>query len=65
MYNKDYISRDIRNSCFTWMVIMLIGAVLSYFLTPYKAIPTYIIWGFFFRDVHFAPHKAFDKYLLK
>lgn len=32
LYDKAYISRDIRNQCFTWAVIMLIGAVLSYFL---------------------------------
>ena len=32
LYDKAYISRDIRNQCFTWAGIMLIGAVLSYFL---------------------------------
>ena len=44
LYDKAYISRDIRNQCFTWSVIMLIGAVLSYFVTPYMAILAYIIW---------------------
>jgi len=30
------------------------------------AIPAYVIWiVLFFRDVHFDPHKAFEKYLLK
>ena len=47
-------------------IIMLAGALLSYFLTPYIAIPTYIIWlVLFFREVHFDNHKAFEKYLLK
>ena len=60
------ISRDIRNQCFIWAVIMLAGALLSCFLTPYMAIPIYIIWlVLFFREVHFDNHKAFEKYLLK
>ena len=40
MYDKAQISRDIRNQCFIWTVIMLAGATLSCFLTPYMAIPT-------------------------
>ena len=66
MYDKAQISRDIRNQCFIWTVIMLVGAIVSCFLTPYMAIPTYIIWlVLFFREVHFDNHKAFKKYLLK
>ena len=66
LYNKAHISRDIRNQCFMWAIIMLAGALLSCFLTPYIAIPTYIIWlVLFFREVHFDNHKAFEKYLLK
>ena len=66
LYDKAHISRDIRNQCFMWAIIMLAGALLSYFLTPYIAIPTYIIWlVLFFREVHFDNHKAFKKYLLK
>ncbi len=44
LYDKAHISRDIRNQCFMWTVTMLAGALLSCFLTPYMAIPTYIIW---------------------
>ena len=66
LYDKAHISRDIRNQCFIWTVIMLVGAILSCFLTPYMAIPTYIIWlVLFFREVHFDNHKVFEKYLLK
>lgn len=66
LYDKAYISRDIRNQCFMWAVIMLTGAVLSYFLSPYMAIPAFIIWlVLFFKDVHFDTYKAFKKYLLK
>ena len=66
LYDKVQISHDIRNQCFIWTVIMLAGALLSCFLTPYMAIPAYIIWLIlFFREVHFDNHKAFEKYLLK
>ena len=37
---------------------MLAGALLSCFLTPYMAIPIYIIWlVLFFREVHFDNRK--------
>lgn len=66
LYDKAYISRDVRNQCFTWSAIMFIGAVLSYFVTAYMVIPTFVIWLFlFFKEVHFDTHKAFEKYLLK
>lgn len=66
LYDKAYISRDIRNQCFTWSAIMFIGTALSYFITSYMAIPAFIIWGImFFKEVHFDTHKSFEKYLLK
>lgn len=66
LYDKAYIARDMRNQCFTWSAIMFIGAVLSYFVTSYMAVPAFIIWGIlFFKDVHLDAHKAFEKYLLK
>lgn len=66
LYDKVYISRNMRNQCFTWSAIMLIGTVLSYFVTAYMAIPTFIIWVIiFFKEVHLDAHKAFEKYLLK
>lgn len=66
LYDKARISRDIRNQCFTWAAIMLIGALLSCFLSPYMAILAFIIWlVLFFKEVHFDNHKAFEKYLLK
>lgn len=40
LYDKAHISRDIRNQCFMWAIIMLAGALLSCFLTPYIAIPS-------------------------
>ena len=63
LYNKTHISRDIRNQCFIWTIIMLAGALLSCVLTPYMAIPSYVIWlVLFFKEVHFDNHKAYEKY---
>lgn len=63
-YDKEYLARDMRNSCFLWMGIMLAGAVLSYLVTSYMAIGAYLIWGIlFFKDVHMDARKAFAKYL--
>lgn len=63
LYDKASIARDVKNQCFIWSAIMLAGAVLS-FITPYMAIPAYLIWlVLLFKDVHYDPHKAFEKYL--
>lgn len=64
-YDKAYISRDMRNQCFIYFVILSIGAVLSNFISSYIAIPTYIIWAIiFFKSVHLDAEKAFEKYLI-
>lgn len=66
LYDKAYISRDIRNECFIWAAIMFTGAILSYFICTYIAILTYIVWLIiFFKNVHWDAHKAFEKYLIK
>ena len=62
-YDKASISRDMRDQCFLWSAVMLIGTLLSFF-TPYMAIPAYVIWlVLLFKDFHLDPHKAFEKYL--
>lgn len=66
LYDKAYISRDMRNQCFAYSTIMFIGALLSYFITPYMAIFALVIWlVVFFKEVHFDTHKAFKKYMLR
>ena len=63
-YDKEYLARDMRNSCFLWTGIMLAGAVLSCLVTSYMAIGAYIIWLImFFKDVHMDARKTFEKYL--
>ena len=65
-YDKAFISLDMRNQCLTHTVILSLGAILSYFISAYIAIPTYIIWGIvFFKSVHLDAEKAFEKYLIK
>ena len=65
-YDKVYISLDMRNQCFIYTVILSLGAIFSYSISAYIAIPTYIIWGIvFFKSVHFDAEKAFEKYLIK
>lgn len=65
MYDKAAISKDIRNQCFIWSILMFVGVVLSFAISPYMAIPTFIIWFFLFiKDTHIDPYKAFKKYLL-
>ncbi|MBQ5431126.1 MAG: DUF3784 domain-containing protein [Lachnospiraceae bacterium] len=64
MYDRAAISRDIRNQCFIWAAVMLVGAVLSLLLTAYMAIPAFIVWAIlFFKDFHMDAYKAFEKYL--
>ena len=66
LYDRAAISRDIRNQCFTWSGVMLAGVFLSVLISPYMAIPAFIIWCIlFFKDAHIDAHKAFEKYLLK
>ena len=65
-YDKAYISLDMRNQCFTYALILFLGAILSYFISTLIAIPTYVIWGIvFFKSVHLDAEKAFEKYLMK
>lgn len=65
LYDRAAISRDIRNQCFLWSAVMLVGTILSLVFTPYLAIPTFIVWGvLFFKDMHVDVHKAYEKYLL-
>ena len=65
-YDKASISLDMRNQCFTYALILCLGAILSYFISAIIAIPTYVIWGIvFFKSVHLDGEKAFEKYLIK
>lgn len=65
-YDKAYISLDMRNQCFTYALILFLGAIISYFISAIIAIPAYVIWVIvFFKSVHLDAEKAFEKYLIK
>lgn len=52
-----------RNSFLIWSIILLFGAITSYFINEYFATFSMIIWVILFiKDVHIDPEKAFDKY---
>ncbi len=66
LYDKDFLVRDMRNLMFLLGFIMLIGALLSYFITPYIAILAFIILLFIFlKNVSLDNKKAFLKYKKK
>ena len=65
-YDKAYISRDMRNQCFSYFVILSIGAILSYFLSAYIAIAALLVWLIiFFHSFNLDAEKAFEKYLIQ
>ena len=62
-YDVAAIAKDIRNSCFLWALIMAIGCLLSWLLTPYMAIVAYAVWlVLLLKDVRMEPSKAFERY---
>lgn len=64
-YDKANISRDMRNQCFIYFVILSIGAILSYFLSAYIALMTLLVWLIiFFHNFNLDAEKAFEKYLI-
>lgn len=63
-YDTAYISRDMRNQCWLWTVILLAGAVLTYYVSPYMAVIAMIVWLYvFFKEMHVDTYTAFKKYL--
>lgn len=66
LYDKEKMCKDQRNSILIWAVIFGVGAIASYFISPYSAIVAFVVWLiFFFKDVHLDEEKAFEKYKKK
>ncbi len=64
-YDKLKMSKDMRNSLFVWCVIFVVGGVLSYCISQYITVISFVIWLIlFFREVNFDTEKAFEKYKL-
>lgn len=65
-YDKKRMAKDCRNQFALWSVIMLAGAVGSWFLSGLFAAGAYIIWlVLFFKEVHLDAEKAFAKYKIR
>ena len=63
LYDKSKLVKAMRNSLLLWALILAGGAVLSYFVSQYFGIISFIIWLIvFFRDFHWDAKKAFEKY---
>lgn len=62
-YDKKKMSIDMRNSLFIWAIILFLGAILSYYISEYCSIISFVVWLIiFFKDVHMDSKKAFEKY---
>lgn len=63
LYDTDRMWRDQRNGIFVWAAVFAAGGVLSLLVTQYFAVAAFVVWlVLFFRNVHFDPKKAFEKY---
>ncbi|QUN34079.1 DUF3784 domain-containing protein [Clostridium beijerinckii] len=62
-YDEVRLSKDERNFCFTCSIIYLIGAITSIFLGKLCFWIAFLVWFIYlFKNIHFNPEKAFDKY---
>lgn len=64
-YNQQKMSKDMRNSFILWSIIFFVGALMSFLVSTYVAIISFVVWLIlFFKDVHVDMEKAFGKYRL-
>jgi len=64
-YDEKKMSEDMRNQLALWAILFLGGGLLSYFLSFYLGIVTFIIWFILFiKEVKLDRNKAFEKYKL-
>jgi hypothetical protein len=65
-YDTAKLIKDYRNNFIIWSLLMVAGAVFSYFISGYCAIPAFIILMIsVFKDFHMFPEDAFSKYKIK
>ena len=62
-YDKAMMSLDMRNALILWMVIFLLGAVCSFFISNYSVLVAFIVWLIvFMKNVSLDARKGFEKY---
>ena len=65
-YDKEKMIKDYKKSFAIWIVILLLGALSSYYISQYCSVIVFVIWLIiFFKDVHLDEEKAFGKYKIK
>ena len=63
MYDKRKLVSDQARLLWIWAIILSMGAVLSYFISPYFGLVAFILWLILaFKDVHWDANRAFEKY---
>ena len=63
LYDKSKLVKAMRNSLLLWALILAIGGSLSYFISQYFGVISFIIWLIvFFKDFHWDAKRAFEKY---
>ncbi|WP_099205903.1 DUF3784 domain-containing protein [Scatolibacter rhodanostii] len=64
-YDRLKMSNNMRNSFLVWFILFIAGAILSYFVSPYAAAGSFLIWLFLvFKEIHLDAEKAFERYKL-
>lgn len=62
-YDTKWMMHDIRNLFLIWTAVLLLGAVLSYFLSDYCGLISILVWVvLFLKNMHLNLDKAFGKY---
>lgn len=62
-YDTHLIALDTRNEFLGYAIILLVGAILSAFISEYLADCALVVWLFvFFSHIHVDIDKAFGKY---
>ncbi|MEE1410727.1 MAG: DUF3784 domain-containing protein [Bulleidia sp.] len=63
-YDTARISKDMRNQCWTWAVVLTCGAFLTYYVSSFMSVVAMVVWlCLFFKEVHLDAYTAFEKYL--
>ncbi len=66
-YDRERMSRDMRNMLALWAVVSGAGGVLAYLFSSASmaVISMIVVLILFFREVHLDEEKAFGKYKVK
>ena len=66
LYDRARMANDTAKDFAVWTLVMLVGALVSLWISPYAAVVAYMVWFvLLFKDMHIDARKAFQKYLLK